>query len=277
MQVQFSVAFQDEEHQSFTWEGDERLALLLHGFPGTPAEMRPVAEALHGAGWTVHAPLLPGFGADMDTLPNRTHHDWIAAAERAYRDHARTHRFIMVCGLSMGGALAIHLAAKHKPDALMLFAPFWQVEHILWKAMPLLKFIIPRFKPFRLFEPDFDDPALRESIRRFMPQADLNDPEVQSGIRDFEVPVNMIDQVRILGDLGYKAAPKITMPTLVVQGLHDELVAPTRTRTLVSRFSITPHYEEVPAEHELLAKNGPAWPTICALILDFAAQQRAGA
>lgn len=277
MQVQFGEAFEGDEHQPFTLAGDNHAAILVHGFPGTPAEMRPAADTLHEAGWTVHAPLLPGFGTDIDTLPDRTHQDWITAVEQVYQEYKQNHDVVMLCGLSMGGALAMHLAAKYQPDALVLFAPFWQIEHILWKALPFLKFVIPRFKPFRLFEPDFDDPALRESIQRFMPQADLNDPEVQTEIKNFEVPVRMIDHVRILGDLGYNAAPNLTMPTLVVQGLQDELVLPAKTRNLISRFGTQPQYAEVPAEHELLTTNGVGWPTIRSLIFDFAAQQRRGA
>lgn len=277
MQVQFGEAFQGEEHQSFTLAGDNHAAIMVHGFPGTPNEMRPAAEVLHEAGWTVHAPLLPGFGSDIDSLPDRTHQDWIAAVEQVYLEYKQRYDFVMLCGLSMGGALSMYLAAKHQPDALMLFAPFWQIEHILWKALPVIKFVLPRFKPFRLFEPDFTDPNVRESIQRFMPEADLDDPEIRAGIKDFAIPVRMMDHVRILGDLGYKAAPHLTMPTLVVQGLQDELVLPAKTKKLMTRFGATPDYKEVPAEHELLTTNGVGWPTIRSLILDFAAQQRTGA
>jgi pimeloyl-ACP methyl ester carboxylesterase len=50
------------EHQPFA-EGDgPATAVLVHGFPGTPAEVRPLAAALVAVGWRVRAPLLPGFG-----------------------------------------------------------------------------------------------------------------------------------------------------------------------------------------------------------------------
>ena len=56
------------EHETFTLPGGRPAALLLHGFLGTPAEMRGLGEALHEQGWTVYAPLLPGFGSDIETL-----------------------------------------------------------------------------------------------------------------------------------------------------------------------------------------------------------------
>jgi alpha-beta hydrolase superfamily lysophospholipase len=55
------LAFQGPEHLPFLWPGGQPAALLVHGFPGTPAEMRPLGEALHQAGWTAQGILLPGF------------------------------------------------------------------------------------------------------------------------------------------------------------------------------------------------------------------------
>ncbi len=46
--------------------------LLIHGFTGSPPEMRLVGEYLHRRGLTVYAPLLPGHGTtveDMNRLP----------------------------------------------------------------------------------------------------------------------------------------------------------------------------------------------------------------
>ena len=42
--------FTGPEHQAFILRGGEPAALLIHGFPGTPREMRPLAETLHAQG-----------------------------------------------------------------------------------------------------------------------------------------------------------------------------------------------------------------------------------
>ncbi|MDF1522809.1 MAG: hypothetical protein P1P87_08325, partial [Trueperaceae bacterium] len=68
--------FAGPEHQAFV-EGDgPATAVLLHGFPGTPAEVRPLAAALVAVGWRVRAPLLPGFGSDYGTLRERRWTEW---------------------------------------------------------------------------------------------------------------------------------------------------------------------------------------------------------
>jgi esterase/lipase len=69
--------FQAEDHQPFTWRGNGPAALLVHGFPGTPAEMRPLAESLHAQGWTTQGVLLPGFGPDFPSLMERHPQEWV--------------------------------------------------------------------------------------------------------------------------------------------------------------------------------------------------------
>ena len=71
--------FGGPEHAPFLLNGGEPAALLVHGFGGTPAEMRGLAEALNRAGWTAQGILLPGFGADMPSLFRRRHAEWTAA------------------------------------------------------------------------------------------------------------------------------------------------------------------------------------------------------
>lgn len=86
-------------------------ALVLHGFTGCPQSMRPVAEALADAGFAVELPLLPGHGTTVDDLIATTWDDWAGAAEKTYDDLAGRCDRVVVVGLSMGGALAVALAA----------------------------------------------------------------------------------------------------------------------------------------------------------------------
>ena len=75
--------FQGEEHRPFLLNGDRGAALLVHGFPGTPAEMRPLATVLNNAGWTTKGILLPGFGAEIETLGGRDPADWVESVRLA--------------------------------------------------------------------------------------------------------------------------------------------------------------------------------------------------
>lgn len=94
--------------------GGEHGALVLHGFTGSPVSVRPLAEALAGAGFTVELPRLPGHGTHPDDLQDTAWDDWLAEAERALDRLAdRCDGRVVVVGLSMGGALTVALAEAH--------------------------------------------------------------------------------------------------------------------------------------------------------------------
>jgi carboxylesterase len=88
-------------------------ALVIHGFTGNPQSLRGLAEALHAAGYAVELPLLPGHGTSVDDLLDTDWADWSAAVETAYEALAAQVDKVVVAGLSMGGSLALWLAARH--------------------------------------------------------------------------------------------------------------------------------------------------------------------
>ena len=90
---------------------------LQHGFSGCPASMRPLGESFAGLGMTVAAPLLPGHGTAWEDLEKVTMADWEQRAEQTLSDLARRCRTVIGVGLSMGGAMVLHMAARH-PEML---------------------------------------------------------------------------------------------------------------------------------------------------------------
>ena len=104
--------------------GDERGALVLHGFTGSPQSMRGLASALARAGLTVELPLLPGHGTDVADMAATGWADWSAAADASYVELAARCRSVVVVGLSMGGGLSLWLAERHPEIAgLVLVNP----------------------------------------------------------------------------------------------------------------------------------------------------------
>jgi carboxylesterase len=87
--------------------------LVLHGFTGNPGSMRPLAEALADAGFSVELPRLPGHGTVIDDMMPTRWRDWSGEAERAYLELAAHCDRTVVAGLSMGGTLCLWLASRH--------------------------------------------------------------------------------------------------------------------------------------------------------------------
>ncbi len=168
----------------------------------------------------------------------------------------------------MGAAVAINAAARTAVDGLILVSPFWQLgewwHHLIGRTLrPFLR----RFRP--LARADFSNPDLRKTLANFFPGVDLDDPETRQTLREMNLPISVLENLRRVGAHAYQSAPQIKAPCLILQGVSDEVVLPKRTRSLLQRFSGPVHYEELAAGHELLDPGGPAWDGVRDRILSF--------
>jgi carboxylesterase len=122
MQSKKMVITVPEKARAYFKKGSDNLGiLLLHGFTGTPAEMRYIAEKLHNAGATVYVPRYPGHGTSLVEMANTSVHHWFTAAREALFELKSHCREVYVAGLSLGGIFAILLAKEFdiKKIALM--------------------------------------------------------------------------------------------------------------------------------------------------------------
>jgi carboxylesterase len=107
--------------EPFSSTGGSRSVLVLHGFTGNPSSMRPLAERLAHAGYSVELPRLPGHGTAIDDVLTTTWSDWSGHALNAYDDLAARSEAVCVVGLSMGGALTAFVAEQRPSVAGCVF------------------------------------------------------------------------------------------------------------------------------------------------------------
>ena len=267
---------QQPRHQPFFWPGSSAAALLIHGFPGTPAEMRPLAELLRPMGWTVQGLLLPGFGAELASGRKHCYEEWLAVIIQASAALRSTHCPVVLVGYSMGAALALSAAALSPPDGLILLAPFVLEKRWAYNmAAGMLGRLSPRYiRPFG--RANFTDPTMRTMLFSLVPDMDSDDLRAQVAIRELVVPVSLLQQVVRAGWQAYLRAPRVQTPTLVVQGQQDETATPWRTRALVARLAGPVRLLEVQAGHRLIGTGNLAWPTVQEAIMGFAARLEEG-
>ena len=100
--------------------------LMIHGFTGSPASMKPIGVALAAQGLRVEGIRLPGHGTSISDLRNRRWAEWIDEASRGLDRLRAGCATVVVFAQSMGGAVALHLAATrgHDVDGLVLSNPY---------------------------------------------------------------------------------------------------------------------------------------------------------
>lgn len=99
-----------------------RALLMLHGFSSSPAVFRRMTPELMMYD-AVLCPLLSGHGESIDVFSEAHASDWleqsVSLCERLITEYDEVH----VMGMSLGGLLACHLAARFPVHHLYLLAP----------------------------------------------------------------------------------------------------------------------------------------------------------
>jgi carboxylesterase len=188
--------------EPFYFPGNRVGCLLIHGFTGTPYEMRELGERLAARGYTVLGPALAGHATKLeDMLPTRWT-DWYASVTAAYDQLRAECDPIFPIGLSLGGALALHLAA-HRPIAgvVAISTPFAIRNSLipLFRIFPFLYDLIPSVKK-NYNDDDTQDPTVRAGH----PEYDSHPtraaaslifdflPHLHDDLRDLRAPVLLI-------------------------------------------------------------------------------------
>lgn len=119
--------------------------LVLHGFTGSPRSVRPWAEDLAAAGFTVEVPRLPGHGTSWQELNRTRWEDWFAGADAALTRLRANGHDVVVAGLSAGGGLALRLAQTRPDDVrgLALVNPSVRGDDPALLALPVLRWLVP--------------------------------------------------------------------------------------------------------------------------------------
>ncbi len=205
----------------FLLQGGSAGCLLIHGFTGTPVEMRPMGEYLAKHDITVSAPRLPGHGTSPEDMQGVTWEEWYGAVEMAYQDLCASGKRAFVCGFSLGALLALHLAAQRELPGLVILSPALEVRD--WRAS-----LIPLARLFIRSVSKDTDPS----------KSDLTDRSAFERFWSYDVyPVEGAYQLwrlqkRVRSELG-----RIRCPTLTVYSTGDSVIGPRSGRTVYERIA----------------------------------------
>lgn len=200
-----------EYAKAFDYKGNNTGVLLIHGFTGTPSEVRHLGEYLKGHGYTVKGILLKGHGTTPEDMRKCCHKDWISSAVEGYKALKRECDEVFTIGLSMGGLLSLYLARNYDVRGVVtLSAPI----RILGKSASFA-FVERYFRTYILKKPEKEDINIISYDK--------------SPVKSVYELFRLIKYVK--SNLG-----KIDKPILIMQSYRDRTVDPASANIIYSNI-----------------------------------------
>ncbi|MHA7270342.1 alpha/beta hydrolase [Arthrobacter sp. HLT1-20] len=192
--------------QSFRSEGHGDLArvgvAVCHGFTGAPVSMQGWSDYLAQEGFAVNMPLLAGHGTTWQELSKTPWEHWYRDFEASYLELAARCDTVFVAGMSMGGALALRVAALHPVAGVAVVNPGLTFSDPRAKYSGLLKWLLKSV------------PAIGDDIKK---------PGITEGAYT-RTPVAAVHQLSQLFADTITRLPQVTAPTLVFRSSVDHVV-----------------------------------------------------
>ncbi|SDN12778.1 carboxylesterase [Dendrosporobacter quercicolus] len=199
--------------EPFLLPGSKQGVLLIHGFTGSPSEMRLLGEFLQKLGYTVLAPRLCGHGTSAAEMAETKWPHWYDAVQDGYHLLQGLCTEISVVGLSMGGLLSLKLAVDYPVSKVAcLSAPIYIAD----KRLPLLNLV----RMFRNFVP--------KKRRR------LEVDPLYSVCYD-QTPLSSLSSLLALIKHVNQQLPDMDKPVLIMQSRREHTVQPKSARHIYDR------------------------------------------
>lgn len=190
--------------------------LVLHGWCATAESVRFLTAGIVAEGFSVLAPTLPGHGTSPDDMQRFGPLDWIAAGREALELLARHHRRVTLLGTSMGGTLALQLAA----------------------LMPeVVSGLVTVNAPLFLANPDFAVAVMSGRATDALPGWERTEfmgppvPEFTYSKRSRKSGADLL----AMAALAREALPRVVAPLLVLHSIKDQVVPISSAEEIVAR------------------------------------------
>ena len=239
--------------------------LLLHGLGVYGESWWYQKQALHEAGYFPIAPDLPGFGSTP-----ADEHSWSVAkaAESAVRvlDQAGIEQTV-VCGLSMGGVVALELALS-RPDRLSGLVLINTFAALRPANLGEVIYFVRRGARTYLRSPADQAEKVAQRVFPHPTQGEWRKRLVES-IRSSDPVIYRKSMMALAKFNVSRKLDRITMPTLVITGTEDSTIPPQVQTRMARKIPGAVQYLIHGAGHGVIVDH---YEEVNALLLDFLAQ-----
>ena len=191
----------------------KRSVILVHGFAGTPYDLKPLADALASEGYRVLVPLLPGqniesYRKNSSNYTPSFYTNWLQNI--IIKETKIFDKKPFLVGFSMGGTISTIVASKGSVDKLALISPFY--------SLPFAHdFVSAASHYFSLIAPNV--PKFKKGF--------INDDEGYEKYQDGSdiVSLEIYDTLKKLALIAKKSVLEITIPILLQGSENDEVAS----------------------------------------------------
>ncbi len=182
--------------------------LLIHGLNGSPYDFHELELLLSRNNYVVENMLLPGHDIHHFEAIRFGWKDWYGAVQRHFEKLSLRHKQIVLIGHSMGGSLALKLAAQIPTIAgiVSLCAPT-ELHQSLYPIVRFGRYILPYF------------PILREDIRDSAERQHYRKHKITQWAAMAPLHTLLLALPELRADL-----PKIHCPALIIGARNDHVV-----------------------------------------------------
>lgn len=197
--------------EPFFFQGNKTGILLIHGFTGTPKEMRWMGESLHKSGYTCLGIRLSGHATHPEDMRRSRWTDWSASVEDGIHLLRGITERVYLVGLSMGGVLSLLASTKLDVAAVIALSTPYKLprDYPLWLLRLYSKFV--RYSPKSNEKPGaswFDKAAYADHVSYPMN------------------PMTSVVELKLLLNEMKIVLPEVRKPVLLVHSKDDSYVLP---------------------------------------------------
>ncbi len=230
-QRDYAEAFDPDESKSkdfgepFLLEASNARAgvVLSHGYLASPEQVRPLAQYIHARGYSVYALRLHGHGTAPNQMTGVSWHDWLEDLSRAMALLRHQCTTVVAGGFSLGGTLALLLAARHADTVAGVFG--------INAPGKLRDRRVPLVGPIVRFNGLMRRLGLSRNYYSISNQG-TESPDINYGV-DY---LRGVRELRRAMKACYRGLGDVRAPALLLQGDNDPLVDPDGGRMLLERI-----------------------------------------
>lgn len=222
-----------EVGRPFFWRvpGSKIGVLLSHGYLSAPMEVRALGEFLYKSGISVYGIRLKGHGTSPLDLANSKWEEWYESLNRGLSALRCLYDKVYLCGFSAGGCLVLYASSRKNVEdisgVISISAPI-KLQNYAINLLPTVT-------------------TLNYVLKKFGSEGwDLLDHKPENPHINYQKnPLSGLRQLKTLMEETEKILPLVKIPTLIIQGSHDNTVNPESANIIFEQLGSEKKYKIV--------------------------------